>query len=155
MSVTSREAYNSAEQSGQWLCKHNITVYMHAHCDEHIFNISQSSWRRRLRTKFINIHRPERANKAGITVPPATKKAKIDSSAETTNKPSSSLMAEYERHVSFLKRSYLSKRWPRSSMITLMEQTAHIRREWIKTEGPTVKQILENFPCLGEPRIVR
>ena len=40
-------------------------------------------------------------------------------------------------------------------MLSLMEQTAHLRREWVRKEGPSIKQLIEKFPCLADPRIVR
>lgn len=64
-------------------------------------------------------------------------------------------MAEYEHHIQFLQRSYASKKWSVSSMITLMEQTADMRREWVQRDEPSVSQLLEKFPCLADPRIVR
>lgn len=120
--------------------------------------ISQSSWRRQLRTKFKNLRRPDRASKAGIVVPPPPQKAKTAVStgiSEYSEEPSSSLVAEYERHIQFLQRSYASKKWSVSSMITLMEQTADMRREWVQKDEPSVSQVLEKFPCLADPRIVR
>ena len=117
--------------------------------------ICQSSWRRQLRTKFKNLRRPDRASKAGIAVPPAPKKARIVISLESPKGPSSSSMAEYERHIQFLQESYSSNKWSLSSMLTLVKETADKCREWIQTTGPSVKQVLETFPCFADPRIVR
>ena len=119
----------------------------------HVYLTSQSSWRRQLRVKFKNLRRPDRARKAGIVVPPA--RPKIPSSSEVVDEPSPSLIAEYERHIQFLQRSYASKKWSLASMVTLMEQTAVLRRECIKKEGPSVTQLMDKFPCLADPRIVR
>ena len=89
----------------------------------------------------------------GIVVPPAP--PKTPSSSEVVDEPSPSLIAEYECHIQFLQRSYASKKWSLASMVTLMEQTAVLRREWVKKEGPSVTQLMEKFPCLADPRIVR
>lgn len=99
--------------------------------------------------KFKNLRRPTRATKAGIIVSPVKK-----TSSEPKPKDDMSCVEELERHIAFLKRSYNSKKWSLSSMLSLMEQTAYWRREWIKNEGPSVQQVLENFPCLADPRLV-
>lgn len=69
--------------------------------------------------------------------------------------PSASDTAEYERHVSFLQRSFHSKKWSMTSMLTLMEDTAERRWSWIRCENPSVSIVLEKFPCLTDPRMVR
>ena len=106
-----------------------------------------------MRTKFKNLRRPDRADKAGIVIPPpAPKKVKV---CDDVSEQSHSSTAEYERHIQYIQHSYSSKKWSFASMVTLMEQTADRRREWITTEGPSVKEVLEKFPCLADPRIVR
>ncbi len=80
-------------------------------------------------------NRPDRADITVPPVPPATRKA------ETTL----SSMANVTFHS-----------WSGHTKVVFSKYDhSHGAREWIKTEGPTVKQILEKFPCLGEPRIVR
>ena len=67
---------------------------------------------------------------------------------------SASADAEYEKHVGFLQRSYKSKKWSVASMASLMDQMAQKRRDWIHNDGLSVKDILEQFPCLSDVRIV-
>jgi hypothetical protein len=110
------------------------------------------SWRSKLRTKFKNLRRPNRAQKAGIIVPPPSKRAKIPS--PTPASPSASDTAEYDRHVSFLQRSFMSKKWSLASMLTVLEETAELRRTWIREENPSVSEIFEKFPCLSDSRIM-
>lgn len=117
-----------------------------------LYCISQSSWRRQLRTKFKNLRRPDRASKAGIVVPPPPQKPKTAAStgiSEYSKEPSSSLVAEYERHIQFPQRSYASKNWSVSIMITLMEQTADMRREWVQKHEPSVSQCMSVNPNIG------
>ena len=107
-----------------------------------------------LRTKFKNLSRPARADKAGISVPPPLKKAKrIPVSTMATFTDSDT--AEYKLHVEYLKQTYNSKKWSLSGMQTLLEQTSNQRRSWIKNDGPSVKEVLDMFPCFADPRIVR
>ena len=100
------------------------------------------------------MHRPDRASKAGIVVPPALQKVKVAASIECHDEPSASSMAEYERHIQFLQRSYATKKWSIASMLTLMDQTAELLRKWVQKDSPSVSQLLEKFPCLSDPRIV-
>ena len=103
--------------------------------------------------KFKNLRRPNRAQKAGIVVPPASKRAKLSEPSPAA--PSTSFTtAEYERHIAFLQQSFKSKKWSLSTMITLIEETAELHRIWIRDENPCVKHILGKFPCLTDPRIV-
>ena len=76
-----------------------------------------------MRTKFRNLRRPSRAEKAGIAVPPPPKKFKKASvdSITAVQAPSESDIAEYTRHIEFIRRSYQSKRWSQKSMITLLQ----------------------------------
>ena len=39
-------------------------------------------------------------------------------------------------------------------VLTLMKETAENRRQWIRNERPTVKVILDEFPCLKEYAVV-
>ena len=54
--------------------------------------------------KFKNLRRPSRAQKAGIVVPPASKRAKLSEPSPAA--PSTSSTAEYERHIAFLQQSF-------------------------------------------------
>ena len=105
-----------------------------------------------LRTKFKNLRRPARADKAGI-VPSPLKKPKRNV-APTAATYSESDVAEYKRHVDFLKHTYNSKKWSLSSVKVLLEQTSEHRRMWIRSDTPPVKEVLEMFPCFTDPRIV-
>lgn len=68
--------------------------------------------------------------------------------------PSASDVAEYEKHISHLQKTYKSKKWSLSSLQVLMEQTATLRRKWIHDHIPPVREVLEKFPCLSEPKLV-
>ena len=103
--------------------------------------------------KFKNLRRPSRSQKAGIEVPPAAKRSKHETK-ECAVKPSASDEAAYDKHVKHLQKSYFSQKWSVASMISLLEETAVQRRQWIMNECPPVKSILEKFPCLKEPKIV-
>ena len=105
--------------------------------------------------KFRNLRRPARAEKAGVTVPPPTKKFKKASTAAVVQPPSVSEEAEYKHHVQFIKHSYSSKKWSHASMLTLLKQTAKQRQRWIDSECPSVKDVMTNFPCLAEAKLVR
>ena len=123
----------------------------------HSYMHTQGSWKEMMRTKFRNLRRPSRAEKAGIAVPPPPKKFKKASvdSITAVQAPSESDIAEYTRHIEFIRRSYQSKRWSQKSMITLLQQTAKQRRSWIKNECPSVKDVLKDFPCLADPKLVK
>ena len=101
-----------------------------------------------LHTKFKNLRRPARAEKAGIAVPPPSKKVK--SVPVTVPTFTESDTAEYNRHVEYLKHTYNSKKWSLSGMQLLLEQTSK-RRSWIQNEGPSVKSVFEMFPCFADP----
>ncbi len=104
--------------------------------------------------KFKNLRRPSRAAKAGVNTPPP-KKMKTDGAHEVTVvELSASDLAEYEQHVKHLKKTYMSQKWSLTSMQGLLEQTATIRQRWIRDEIPPVRQVLEKFPCLKEPKLV-
>jgi hypothetical protein len=127
----------------------SIINYVQVWVLQHIF---QGSWRHKLRTKFKNLRRPNRAQKAGIVVPPPPKRLK-KTQLETPS-PCTSDLVEYEKHITFLQRSFHSRKWSMASMFTLLEDTAEQRRHWIHDENPSVSLILEKFPCFIDPRIV-
>ena len=108
--------------------------------------------RTKLLMKFKNLRRPARAEKAGVVAqpfPPKTSKQCMQ-----TIEPSASDKAEYERHTEFLRMKYQSKKWSIPSILTLLQQTADMRRMWIKSENPTVKTVLDKYPYLADPKIV-
>ena len=99
--------------------------------------------------KFKNLRRPSRSKAAGVVIePPVAKKAKTNE-CDVVVDP-----VGYERHVEYLQNSYASKKWSVANMMTLLEQTAHQRREWISKETPSISEILKTFPCFADPRIV-
>ena len=115
----------------------------------------QGSWKHKLQTKFKNLRRPYRAEKLGIVVPPVPKRAKVASPhASPVAVQSDSNIAEYERHISFLQRSFQSSRWSMGSVMTVLADTAQQRRHWIQERSPSVSLILEKFPCFADPRVV-
>ena len=106
-----------------------------------------------LRTKFKNLRRPSRASSSGIVVEPPQKKLKTTSITHVA-KSSESDIAEYTRHVEYLRQTYESKKWSLSGMKILLEETSKQRRSWVETDCPAVKEILDVFPCFVDPRIV-
>ena len=60
-----------------------------------------------LRTKFKNLCRPARAPKSGIVVEPPQKRPKAVCSEVVTE----SDLAKYRRHVTYLQKTYNSKKW--------------------------------------------
>lgn len=57
--------------------------------------------------------------------------------------------ATYKRH-----KTALSHQQSTESILILMKETATNRREWIKKDRPTIKVILEEFPCLKDYTVV-
>ena len=119
----------------------------------------QDSWKRKLCQKFKNLRRPSRSEKAGITIDPdATvpdKKRKVEASIKEEPTLSLSDIEEYNEHCKHLQKVYYSHKWTEVGMATLLEETAAQRTKWILQESPTVAVILEKFPCLKEPKLVR
>jgi len=80
--------------------------------------------------KFINMNRPARAEKVGLSVPPAKKKMLNESasSQSTSSQPSSSTssssMADYNLHIGHLKKSYSSGKWSIASLSLALGETA-------------------------------
>ena len=106
------------------------------------------------------MNRPARAEKVGLSVPPAKKKMLNESasSQSTSSQPSSSTssssMADYNLHIGHLKKSYSSGKWSIASLSLALGETAIQRRHWISQANPSVKDILDKFPCLKEPKLV-
>ena len=98
--------------------------------------------------KFKNIRRPTRSKQAGIDVKaPPEKKARMEVHVE--DEPG------YNRHVEYLQQLYSSKKASLNSIFAILEQTGQQRRKWIFSDSPpSVKEIMEKFPCFNDPRIV-
>lgn len=92
------------------------------------------------------MRRPARADRANIDVTPR-KKIKIEKAPILT---STSDTAEYEQHIAYIKKCYKSNKWSVKSMVTLLDETAKLRRQWIKNEIPPVIDVLEKFPILRD-----
>jgi hypothetical protein len=103
-----------------------------------------------LRTKFKNLRRPARAQKSDIVVEPPQKRPKAARQEVVTE----SDLAEYRRHVTYLQQTYQSKKWTLSGMQLLLEQTSKQRTSWIHNDSPSVKEVLDVFPCFADPQIV-
>lgn len=56
----------------------------------------------------------------------------------------------YKRH-----KAALARQQSNESVLVLMKETAANRREWIKKDRPTIKNVLEEFPCLKDFTVVR
>lgn len=89
-------------------------------------------------TKFKNLRRPSRC----VKIEAACGQSKLE---EAQMHPD-----EYERHIKEVKRQYSGK-WLLSSLLSLMDITFVSRRNWIEVVVPTVKEVIEKFPCLVEP----
>ena len=113
----------------------------------------------KLRNKFKNLRRqPKKCVKpADVSddVFPPSKKFRVNCvSKSALIEPSSSEKAIYEQHVKHLQGSYSTSKYPSTTMITLLEETAALRKKWIVEDCPTVKDVLEKFSCLKEPKMV-
>ena len=94
--------------------------------------------------KFKNARHPSRLQKPGIDVSPPPEKRQ-----DWTR-----VMLKMNRHVEYLQ-LYTSKKASITSICTILEQTAQLRRKWIFGESPpSIKEIMEKFPWFNDPRIV-
>ena len=96
-----------------------------------------------------------RAEKAGIEIPPAKRRKGNEEDPEassSSSSPSPSDRAEYNKHV---QKAYTSQKWSVANMSSLLDETALQRRQWIMEDSPSVKDILNKFPCLKESKLVR
>lgn len=76
------------------------------------------------------MRRPERASKMGFPMP-APKKLRVD---EDSCGPAPSAIEQYERHIEQLKKLYHGGKWSTSVLCSLLQETAELRRKWIKEE---------------------
>ena len=60
----------------------------------------------------------------------------------------------YEAHLARLRSTYSSGNYTVSSIQILMEETATIRRNWIKENKPPVVDTIQKFPYLKDPKFV-
>lgn len=67
---------------------------------------------------------------------------------------SASDLAEYEQHVTYMQKTFKTNKWSLASMTSLLELTATQRRQWIRVDCPTVKEVLETFPALMDSKLV-
>lgn len=107
------------------------------------------SWARKLTDKFKNLHRSDRAEKAGIKLQPI-KRAKVDEVDEMF--PTSTDLEVYDRHNTKMHTDYLSGKWSVSSISSLMEETFYERKKYLK--GNPVAQAMDQFPWLKEPALI-
>ena len=82
--------------------------------------------------KLKNLRRPVRAEKAGISVPPPTKKFKSDKPVAIDSSPLD--LADYEKHIKHLQKNYSSRKWSTASIMTLLELTSVECRRWISDD---------------------
>ena len=47
----------------------------------------------------------------------------------------------------------MSKKWSYAGILALLEETAELRRSWIREESPSVSKVLEKFSCFTDPII--
>ena len=103
--------------------------------------------------KFQNLRRPGRFQKAGLLYFLRLLKSKKNDTI-VASPPTASDLAEYEQHVTHLIKVYTSKKWYLAYVVSLLELTAKLRRQWIKEELPSVSEVIDKFPFLVEPKIV-
>lgn len=101
---------------------------------------------KKLKQKFKNLHRHERAEKAGIILPIKRTSEELSSVVDQSDSD------VYDRHNTKMLSEYLSGKWSYNSFSTLMEETFHRRRIYLKSH-PVVEAI-EHFPWLKEPSLV-
>jgi len=85
---------------------------------------------------------------------PAEKKLKLDATSLPTKVLTASDKAELDLTIDYMKKSYNTDKWTVNAAVHMLEQTALYRQQWITEESPTVKEILEKFPCLKETQLV-
>ena len=87
-------------------------------------SLLKDSWCKKLREKFKNLHRNDRAQKAGIVLP--TKKSKIDIEEAELASESGTDMDVYKRNDMKLRNDFLSGKWSFNSLSILIEDTFKI-----------------------------
>lgn len=122
------------------------------------YTLYQDSWKKKLRNRFKNIRRPQRAAKLGLTIIKKAKTEETESEASLTvteAAPSCSDLDEYERHVRRIQKLYSGRKWVMSQFSILLVETFSIRRKWILEDSPSAEDVLEKFPCLKECSLVK
>lgn len=76
--------------------------------------------------KFKNMRRPARADRANIIDVTPRKKIKI--------KKAPILMSTSDTDIAYIKKCYKSNKWSVKSMVTLLDETAKQRRQWINAQ---------------------
>ena len=85
---------------------------------------------------------------------PVAKKLKLDATPISTKWLTASGKAELNLTIDYMQKSYNTDKWTVTAAVHMLEQTALYRKQWITDESPTVKEILEKFPCLKETQLV-
>ena len=121
------------------------------------FTFIKGSWKQQIRRKFKNLRAPPSdkrkrtrdENSENAEEPPPNKPSKkrklfknsdIDATEEEEEK--------YKTDIKSLQEECAKDKPSKALVKTLMNDTLAIRRNWIDKEGPTVYEILENFPPL-------
>ena len=60
---------------------------------------------------------------------------------------------EYEEAIERMKT--FNAKSDKALAVKLMDETRQMRREWVSHENPTIKEIMNIFPLLKDPHIVR
>ena len=113
-------------------------------------SLLKDSWCKKLREKFKNCHRNDRAQKAGIVLP--TKKSKIDIEEAELASESGTDMDVYKRNDMKLRNDFLSGKWSFNSLSILIEDTFKIRKQYLKEVH--VAEVFERFQWMREPSLV-
>ena len=120
-----------------------------------MIKLFKDSWKKKLIQKFKNLRRPERAEKAGIEIPPAKRRRGDEEATSSSPSPSASDRAEYDKHIQRLQKTYTLQKWSLANMSSLLDETATQHRWWIMEDCPSVKDVLSKFPCLMESKLIR
>ena len=119
---------------------------------------STGIWKK-LNNIFKNWRRPNRNKKLGSSTQDGddalhSYHLRQPVSKTTLIEPSSSEKSAYEQHLKYLQKRYNTCEYSSTTITTIMEETAALRRKWIIEECPPIKEVSDKFPCLKKPKMV-
>lgn len=123
----------------------------------HFFSL-QGSWKIKLRDRLKHMRRPAKGQSHDkenepVERPPKRQKTGPTRLDETTEEPEDE--QSFSENVKAMKQETAKKKPKISHLKPLMDSTFSGRRHWVKTEMPPVTTIMEEFPALNIPRLVR
>ncbi len=117
----------------------------------------QGSWATKIGMRLRNVRRAPRGHKTGLKFEPPSKKGKENRTHHCWSEPRNAKVldsATYQRHKEAIRAECKHIGKKRNALLALMRETSVNRRSWITTETPSVKTIIEEFPCLQDYQIV-